>query len=1148
MRLHTPNQARKGTVLPMVAVSTVALMGMLALAIDIGVVAIARSQAQNAADSAAMAGARTIDGSATQNVAMAAANAVTAATDNSILGNPVQGNPGSIQNSSPDVYTSGQVTVQCGGFGYVYNDSNPGAEGFKLTIPGKPATDPYSAVAVTIQSSSPTFFGRVFGLNAFNVMANSAAVHRPRDVCIIMDLSGSMRFESLPGVYVDGSNTAWPNYPNFGRNVSMNPDPNFPQFGHYSAVSTAALQSTGASYSTSAGVTCDPCNISVGTNGGAAVINDFYSSGSTQAFTPASSAYSTAPGGDDFPKNGGSYVATVNAYLNNTTSPQTMVNFCRGGYDVNPLTGAANSTSFAGYSAGPSYWGKTFFMWPPDPRGSDLDANNASNHANNGAKDWRQRFFFKVDVGGNLYWLDHNNILFDPTGAPMTGNNTVNPIIKNPGTATTVIENGVSKNYTYRINYAAIFNWLKSNPVHFPSAMTSGRINFYSSIPDGTDTTLNSRFWTANPLPDLSERFWKDYVDFVLGLQGTGSGTYTNTNSGAGGSNVPLTACIGNGDFFQWGSTPVKITQKADCNYTATTNGAYGAGYSGIMNLNNVKNLSGTTVALPGPGAITGASNATPIVITTAAPHGLALGNTVHITGVGGNTAANGTFVVGTTTSTTFQILALGTKANTVGNGAYTSGGAWTPAIIGATSASPIVITTGAPHGLPTTNSPPATVTIQNVPGNTAANGTWYVNILSSTTFSLTGSTGNGAYVAPSAAQWWEPLYYLRFGNGSTFYQSTPATAASGTLSVTPDIGLTAAAANGTAVKIYTTVPTYMAYSDNPYRPRHQFWFGPMAFVDWLGNYTTTHFWWPGNTHEAQSWACKAGIQTAIGDIKNNHPNDYIGIAFFSTPMYNSTDTNGRHNAVVVPLGQNYQQLIDSLWFPPTTVTGGVTTITPYDPDFQNVPRAAGGTSPGMTFMMAYNMFSSSITNLRTYATPEPQYRGNAGGLGRRGAERLIIFETDGAPNTRAVATIQNSGSDSYYPIRVVTPGNLFNAGNEFPTGGTYANSDVYDVVQQICALNTASPPGYSTSRKKALVYSIGYGTLFDPAYASSLQTTALGFLQSVQFYGNTSPDTNAGNFPSSQRIYGTPTQRINNMQAAFTNIMQTGTQVSIIK
>ncbi len=70
---------------------------------------------------------------------------------------------------------------------------------------------------------------------------------------------------------------------------------------------------------------------------------------------------------------------------------------------------------------------------------------------------------------------------------------------------------------------------------------------------------------------------------------------------------------------------------------------------------------------------------------------------------------------------------------------------AWTLlAISGATNAGPIVITTGSAHGLVTGDE----VFIWGVAGNTAANGYWKVTVLTTTTFSLDGSTGNGAYSA----------------------------------------------------------------------------------------------------------------------------------------------------------------------------------------------------------------------------------------------------------------------------------------------------------------------------------------------------------------------------------------------------------------
>jgi hypothetical protein len=297
-------------------------------------------------------------------------------------------------------------------------------------------------------------------------------------------------------------------------------------------------------------------------------------------------------------------------------------------------------------------------------------------------------------------------------------------------------------------------------------------------------------------------------------------------------------------------------------------------------------------------------------------------------------------------------------------------------------------------------------------------------------------------------------------------------------------------------------------------------------------------------------------VQTAIQDIQNNHPNDFVGMAFFSSPKYSQGGV-GHHNAIVAPLGRNYQMMIDSLWFPPGTVTGGQAEITPYDANLEEGPRADGGTCPGMGFMMAYNQLSSSSSNLRFYATPSyqlpsnntPNYRGNAGGLGRKGANRLIIFETDGFPNTRAVASLAGSGADSYYAIRIKNPANMGSASNvEWPTGGSYADTDVFNVIKQITAQSTATPPGYSTARKPALVYGIGYGSIFDPANKGTAQTTALNFLQSVMFYGNTAPNTTGSNFLSWLQIYGTNSNRISTMQQAFTNIMQAGVQVSLIQ
>jgi|HubBroStandDraft_6_1064221.scaffolds.fasta_scaffold176704_2 hypothetical protein len=76
------------------------------------------------------------------------------------------------------------------------------------------------------------------------------------------------------------------------------------------------------------------------------------------------------------------------------------------------------------------------------------------------------------------------------------------------------------------------------------------------------------------------------------------------------------------------------------------------------------------------PVGITGASNASPIQITTAANHNYVSGARVAITGVGGNLAANGTFAVEVVDATHFNLV------GSVGNGAFTEGGTVTdPAV-----------------------------------------------------------------------------------------------------------------------------------------------------------------------------------------------------------------------------------------------------------------------------------------------------------------------------------------------------------------------------------------------------------------------------------------------------------------------------------
>ena len=78
--------------------------------------------------------------------------------------------------------------------------------------------------------------------------------------------------------------------------------------------------------------------------------------------------------------------------------------------------------------------------------------------------------------------------------------------------------------------------------------------------------------------------------------------------------------------------------------------------------------LSGQATTFRHTGTITGATNASPIVITSTA-HGLSTGNRVNNTGVGGNTNANGAHTITRVSADTFSL------DGSTGNAPYTSGG-----------------------------------------------------------------------------------------------------------------------------------------------------------------------------------------------------------------------------------------------------------------------------------------------------------------------------------------------------------------------------------------------------------------------------------------------------------------------------------------
>jgi hypothetical protein len=215
---------------------------------------------------------------------------------------------------------------------------------------------------------------------------------------------------------------------------------------------------------------------------------------------------------------------------------------------------------------------------------------------------------------------------------------------------------------------------------------------------------------------------------------------------------------------------------------------------------NGIQVLTDTGFGTEAQASITGATNAAPIVIT-AEGHGYNTGDRITISGVLGNTAANGTWTIVRLNADTFSL------NGSTGNGTFT---AWTAAsgaavptsirnlrtthctfsqsmtdyqkevykytaglmstagltpwlqfgeflwwffgydsklVTGASNASPVAITC-AGHGLSTGQS----VIVTGVHGNEGANGTWPVTVTNANTFTLNGSHGTGNYVSGTGA------------------------------------------------------------------------------------------------------------------------------------------------------------------------------------------------------------------------------------------------------------------------------------------------------------------------------------------------------------------------------------------------------------
>lgn len=545
MRKPLKSTRRPGAVLPLVTVCLVGLMAFVALAIDVGMMAVARTQAQSAADIAALAGARTLNGQTGNNKTNAEAEAVDAATSNYILSSQI---------------TAAQTTLVQSGV-YKYDTTS---QRFQVDFVNPPSgLEAYGAMQVRISTSQGTYFGRVLGVNSMTVAAEATAVHRPRDIAISLDFSGSMKFSSEF------------NYPPISGSTpvtgGLNPDPVFPRFGPWAIYPVATtgvpnpMQRLDA-FIDGGGETHAANNQTTSTTLGPPLVNNFqttaavggpnaftynndltaasFSINNTPVCTPApssfSSQYASGYQGDRWPLKSGTnttapaitdYAKTA-AEMVGIAIPTTSsrdASFETNGYDWSTLSNFTNGT-FKGYSMGPAYYGKSFYVWPPDPRytaGANPSTISGTSPVQDGSgnwiADWRKRFFVAPGTSSTKGApISDNSKLFNITGVWNAQN--------------------LGATLNYLPNYDAILAWIKNGPQTLPPALRAGRVLYYSAIPSTIPMDWSTGLIGSGA--SLDQRYWKGYIDFVIG---SGEHNRLQTLYGSGTDNTWSSSTFGTG-------------------------------------------------------------------------------------------------------------------------------------------------------------------------------------------------------------------------------------------------------------------------------------------------------------------------------------------------------------------------------------------------------------------------------------------------------------------------------------------------------------------------------------------------------------------------------------------------------------------------
>ena len=307
---------------------------------------------------------------------------------------------------------------------------------------------------MTITHQVPGTFSAIFGISFSTVTATATAAYQPRDVAIVLDYSGSMNNES----------DIWncESYLGSMENTPNDTNPVFPQFGPYNP--TFSANATSAVYQHR-----QPRRH---------VQRDPVGAGHSRPWPTISTRTTAAPA--RFPPSRPPRRCAMSPRVGRQLPQASGVCVLTWSNAVNPNSSFfPGYPNFNGYTQGPGYWGKTFFIWPPQPT---------------------QRLAEAVLRAHQRLAAERQHPLWNSSG-----------IWQNPAG-------------NYIINYKAILNWIKNiGPNPFPSQLRAGNILYYSSIPSDVPaaaydpTQPNSNINGADG-GTTDQRFWKEYIDYVIGV------------------------------------------------------------------------------------------------------------------------------------------------------------------------------------------------------------------------------------------------------------------------------------------------------------------------------------------------------------------------------------------------------------------------------------------------------------------------------------------------------------------------------------------------------------------------------------------------------------------------------------------------------